>query len=89
MKPSREQVEAYCTERANGIDAGRFIDHYEANGWRVGKSAMKDWRATVRKWERNERADPAAAAPTPTLADLASQYEPPSDLNRHYVPRRA
>ncbi len=31
-----------------------FIDHYEANGWIVGKASMKDWQSTVRNWMRRE-----------------------------------
>ena len=53
VKPKVEEVEAYCRERQNGIDAHHFYDYYESNGWKVGKSPMKDWRATVRNWERN------------------------------------
>jgi len=30
-----------------------FFDYYEANGWRVGKNPMKDWKAAVRTWKRN------------------------------------
>lgn len=52
--PTVEEVEAYCRERQNGIDARRFVDYYTANGWKVGKNAMKDWRAAVRTWERNQ-----------------------------------
>lgn len=51
--PSIEDVRAYCQERGNGVDAERFIDYYNANGWRVGKNAMKDWKAAVRTWEKN------------------------------------
>ena len=51
--PSLEEVKAYCLERGNGIDAQHFIDYYTANGWKVGKKPMKDWKATVRTWERN------------------------------------
>ena len=50
--PTLDEVEAYCRERRNQIDAQRFVDYYTANGWRVGKNPMKDWRATVRTWER-------------------------------------
>ena len=52
--PSVEEVSAYCRERRNGVDAQRFVDYYTANGWRVGKNSMKDWRAAVRNWERRE-----------------------------------
>ena len=51
--PSIDEVKAYCLERGNGVDAERFIDYYNANGWRVGKNAMKDWKAAVRTWEKN------------------------------------
>ena len=52
-KPTLDQVREYCKERENKIDPERWIDHYEANGWMVGKTKMKDWKATVRNWERN------------------------------------
>ena len=50
--PTRDEVKAYCRERGNHVDADRFFDYYTSNGWRVGKNPMKDWRATVRTWER-------------------------------------
>ena len=51
--PTLEEVAAYCLERQNKVDAQRWLDYYEANGWKVGKNPMKDWRAAVRNWERN------------------------------------
>ena len=51
--PTLDDVTAYCQERNNGVDPQRFIDYYTANGWKVGKNPMKDWKATVRTWERN------------------------------------
>lgn len=54
VKPTAEEVAAYCRERGNKVDPQRFIDHYESNGWRVGKATMKDWRAAVRTWEKND-----------------------------------
>lgn len=53
-KPSIDDVRAYCLERNNGIDADAWLDHYESNGWRVGKTPMKNWKAAVRNWERNQ-----------------------------------
>ena len=55
VKPTLEEIKAYCQSRQNGVDAERFYDYYESNGWRVGKSPMRDWKAAVRTWERNER----------------------------------
>ena len=57
--PTLEEVKTYCAERNNNVDAERFIDHYTSNGWKVGKNSMKDWKATVRTWERNNFAKPA------------------------------
>lgn len=51
--PTLEEVKAYCAERKNNVDAQRFVDYYTSNGWLVGKNKMKDWRAAVRTWERN------------------------------------
>lgn len=53
-KPTVDEIRAYCAERHNSIDAEHFYDHYEANGWKIGgKIPMKDWRAAVRTWEKN------------------------------------
>jgi predicted phage replisome organizer len=52
-KPTRDEVKEYCKERGNNVDADRFYDYYESNGWMVGKSHMKDWKASVRTWESN------------------------------------
>ncbi len=54
VPPSVEEVQAYCTERRNGVDAQRFVDYYTAAGWTRGKTKIKDWRACVRTWERAE-----------------------------------
>lgn len=51
--PALEEVVEYCNERKNAVDAERFLDYYTANGWKVGKNPMKDWRAAVRTWERS------------------------------------
>ena len=56
--PTPEDVAEYCRERGNGIDSEAFVDYYTANGWRVGKTPMKDWKAAVRTWEkRDEKRD--------------------------------
>lgn len=51
--PTLEEVKAYCKERGNGVDPQHFFDYYTANGWKVGKNSMKDWKAAIRSWESN------------------------------------
>lgn len=52
-RPHLVDVGAYCYERRNTVDSESFFDYYESNGWRVGKNPMKDWKAAVRRWEKN------------------------------------
>ena len=65
-KPSLDEVKQYCAERGNKVDAEKWYDYYESNGWRVGKNAMKDWKAAVRTWEKREEPKPSKGAPTNT-----------------------
>lgn len=53
IPPTLEEVTAYCQERQKGIDPHKWHDYYTSNGWMVGKTKMKDWKAAVRTWERN------------------------------------
>lgn len=53
-KPTLDEVESYCRERGSVVDPGAFVDHYESNGWRVGRNPMKDWKSAVRTWEKND-----------------------------------
>ncbi len=66
-KPSIDQIEGYCKDRNNNIDAEAFIDFYESKDWKIGKNKMKDWKAAVRTWERRETKKPK------TMSKLDSQ----------------
>lgn len=69
-KPTIDEVRAYCTERKNNIDAEHFIDYYESNGWKVGKNSMKDWKATVRNWEKRNGTTQKTSASKYTTEEL-------------------
>ena len=58
-KPTLSQITQYCLERNNNVNAEQFYDYYESNGWKVGKNSMKDWKAAVRTWEKNNYNKPA------------------------------
>ena len=76
--PTVAEVRAYCQERQNNVDAERFVDYYTANGWKVGKNPMKDWKAAVRTWERQGwngygyGGKPQQAKPNPNAPDAYS-----------------
>lgn len=55
-RPTVDEVQAYCNERANGIDAQYFCDYYGARGWKTkGGNPVQDWQACVRTWERGDQ----------------------------------
>lgn len=82
--PSLEDVKAYCAERKNNVDAERFINYYTANGWKVGKNPMKDWRAAVRSWERNDFGKPKTAE-TEHSFDLDDFFNAAVDKSRSQI----
>ena len=53
VKPTTEEIQAYCKEIRANINAEQFYDYYESKGWMIGKNKMKDWKAAVRTWKRN------------------------------------
>lgn len=53
--PTVDEVRAYCLERNNKVDAQAFVDFYTSKDWMIGKNKMKDWKASVRTWERQTR----------------------------------
>ena len=75
VPPSVEEVRAYCLERGNGIDSQYVVDYYDARGWMIGKNKMKDWRAAVRTWERNNSSGFERKEETP-IGDDSAPYDP-------------
>ena len=69
MDPTVDEVQAYITEKGYHISAEKFIDHYQSNGWMVGKTKMKDWKAAVRNWERNYKEQPSRGKSWLEVAD--------------------
>ena len=52
IKPTIEEINKYCEERQNHINAENFYNFYESKGWKIGKNSMKDWKACIRTWEQ-------------------------------------
>lgn len=58
VKPTLEEIKAYCDERNNGINAEAFFDFYESKNWMIGKNKMKDFKACIRTWEQRQPKQP-------------------------------
>lgn len=54
VKPKLEDIRDFCLEKNINIDVDRFFNYYESKGWKVGVSPMKDWKAAVRNWAKND-----------------------------------
>lgn len=58
LYPTLEEVEAYCRERNNNVDAKAFYDYYSIGGWKDSKgNAVKNWKQKVITWEKDGRKD--------------------------------
>ena len=61
VKPTVEEIAAYCKEKNYNINAQQFFNYYESNGWKIGRNAMKSWQATVQNWNIRDKANNKAA----------------------------
>ena len=83
--PTIEDVKSYCKERKNKVNAQQFMNHYDSNGWMVGKVKMKSWQAAIRTWENlnYDKSEPESrgtnlADPPPEIFGIRG----PNDITR-------
>jgi hypothetical protein len=50
--PCIEEVKIFFSEnKMNNLEAEKFFNHFESNGWKVGgKASMKNWKAAAKSW---------------------------------------
>lgn len=65
LPPTVEDVAEYVKQRGSKVDPQGFVDFYEAKGWKIGKTPMKDWKAACRNAEHWERWEKKGADPFP------------------------
>lgn len=92
--PDIDSVSEFIKENGYSVDPQRFVDYYTANGWKVGKNPMKDWKAAVRGWASRDnsrkteqvKSNPALqyAQRTYTEEEAASFYCSYDDLEALY-----
>ena len=82
QRPTVWEVENFCrTQGLQLVDAQRFVDYYEANGWKVGRNPMRSWQAAARNWQRRELQyqQPAAMA----AINQTNLFTEPNCANNH------
>ena len=75
QKPTIEQLKEYMSEQGMNDIAENWLNHYEANGWMVGKVKMKDWKASVRTWKTNQKNNSATPQVVHKKMFTLSDYE--------------
>ena len=75
QKPTIEQLKEYMSEQGMNDIAENWLNHYEANGWMVGKNKMKDWKASVRTWKINQKNNSATPQVVHKKVFTLSDYE--------------
>lgn len=53
-QPDRAEAQTYATE-IGLTEWEAWWDYYTGNGWKTGRNPVKDWKATMRNWLRNQR----------------------------------
>ena len=54
IPPTIDEIKAYCHERRNNIDPQYFFDYQLSRDWIMSNGKkMRDWKATIRTWEKN------------------------------------
>ena len=56
VKPSVDEIRAYCAKRGNKVDAQKFFDYYDTSGWVDGKGKpVRNWKQKVITWEGRDK----------------------------------
>jgi len=77
--PELEKVITFFRiEGFSEIEARKFFNHFESNGWRVGgKSPMKNWHAAARNWMLNVQKFTNPGKPNSTSLNTKKRYDIP------------
>ncbi len=53
--PSVDEVRGYCAQQGySDISPERFVSYYESVNWMKGRTPIKNWKATVDSWHKEE-----------------------------------
>jgi len=56
--PTNNETRLYFKELEKPLEADRFYDYFQSNGWKVGgRAPMKDWKAAARNWCRRAKSE--------------------------------
>jgi hypothetical protein len=79
LSPELDEVQEYfLSQEYPSIEAEKFFNYFESNGWLVGgKTKMKDWQAAARNWILNTGKFNNTPKPTHRHASVEKNYGEP------------
>lgn len=81
--PTREEVESYAREKGyNGFPVDRFIAYYESNGWMVGRSKMKSWKASMTNWWLRDHHEKPSQPKLQVSEEIIAEWERENEAMR-------
>jgi len=86
--PSLTLISSYCKEKSLTVDAERFFNYYEANGWTTASGRpVVNWKAQLQNWQKSERekSDTSKAKSRPSTFDIneLEQFNVFTDWKNH------
>jgi len=57
IPPTVEEVKEYITAKQYFIDPSKWWNHYNSNGWKVGKNKMVSWHSAIATWLPEKNTD--------------------------------
>ncbi|MBQ7300750.1 MAG: hypothetical protein IJW77_13020 [Clostridia bacterium] len=79
LKPTVDEVRAYCRQYALLVDADRFYRYYEERGWQVRGEPIKSWRAMADHWqklgEQQRNGKPGSTAQPQDASGTGTSYD--------------
>lgn len=82
IPPTPAEIAEFVKAENLKIDPQRFHNHYEANGWRVGKNPMKNWKATARNWKPEESFNATANKPANAFVARGTESSKYDDIGK-------
>lgn len=81
--PTREEVEAYAREKGyDGFPVDRFVAYYESNGWMVGRTKMKSWRAAMANWHLRDSQGKPSQPKIQVSEEIMAEWERENEAMR-------
>ena len=71
--PSLKELNEFIKEKGYLVNPTTFFNHYESNGWRVGKVGMKNWHAAVTNWNTRDKDEKKSGISAPVHKETEDQ----------------